>query len=1073
MSTDERTGKVPAPLDVESLLQRLKPFQRATVDHAFRRLWIDEEPVDHFLVADEVGLGKTLIAKGVAARAIEHLRSRGRAVTIVYICSNSQIAGQNLERLRDLTGGQAQQNADRITMLPQTMGQVASEGVQLVAFTPGTSLRLGSTTGRVEERALLHWMLSHALDRIWLMQDPVIDFFRDWVGYDRFASRLEWKWSRPTLDDELIADFSGMLDTERGPFGGTLLGDLLDELDRWLAAGTPTDEMRSRRTILIGQLRMAMAQTAVTRLAPDLVILDEFQRFKDLFPGARSGPDSEYSAAQRLAQKIITHAGAKSLVLSATPYKMFTLPDELDDEDHHQDFHDTIGFLAGADRARRVAEHLNEVRCGMLLGTDGGRLAAEAATRAATAELQRVMSRTERLGATAVADGMLEEKPLPSLELRPKDLEIWTANDSIGRHSHGMDMFEFWRSSPYPVNLMDPSSYLAQTRVLKKAEDQDEDLAALLHLHRRGLLEWNDILEFREIDPGNPKLRAMIDAAMERDVWRLAWLPPSLPYTTPGGPFASAGAQSFTKRLVFSAWSVVPKAIAALFSYEVDRRLSAFASRPKDGSAIRYDSTRATPLLRFAVADGKLLNLPHLALLYPSAALAELGDPLAVARSTGTDLPLDRDRLLESVAQQIRERLDALHLPIVEKKGQTAGWYGVAPYLLDRGMQLEDMALRGTVDGETEGEETVSRFGDHVDFALDPDWDALGSPPEDLAQVLAMIAVAGPGVCALRALSRSTGGAESFSDARVRRAALSIGEGFRTLFNRPELMAAVRASTDAAAEDADGYWLRALRYCLDGNLQSTLDEYVHTLIDSLGLLSDDPGDRADKLADRIRATAGIRTAMNEVHSLSATGPAITHTVERLHSHVAARFGRTQSTEQAEKRETSVRDSFNSPFWPFILASTSVGQEGLDFHTYAHAIVHWNLPGNPVDLEQREGRVHRYKGHAIRKNIAHKHGAAALAGKGGDPWARMFEAAEDSEPEDSDGMSPFWLYDGPAKIERYVPAMPLSRESRQYRRLQRTLGAYRAVMGQPRQADLIELMGEDVEWPRIDLRPPRR
>src|SRR5699024_12274785 len=64
------------------------------------------------------------------------------------------------------------------------------------------------------------------------------------------------------------------------------------------------------------------------------------------------------------------------------------------------------------------------------------------------------------------------------------------------------------------------------------------------------------------------------------------------------------------------------------------------------------------------------------------------------------------------------------------------------------------------------------------------------------------------------------------------------------------------------------------------------------------------------------------------------------------------------------------------------------------------------------------------------------------------------------------------YEGPATIERYVPAMPLSRESRQYRRLQRTLGAYRSVMGQPRQDDLIKLMGEDIDWPRIDLRPPR-
>nr|WP_270246095.1 helicase-related protein [Coprococcus sp. AM11-30B] len=41
--------------------------------------------------------------------------------------------------------------------------------------------------------------------------------------------------------------------------------------------------------------------------------------------------------------------------------------------------------------------------------------------------------------------------------------------------------------------------------------------------------------------------------------------------------------------------------------------------------------------------------------------------------------------------------------------------------------------------------------------------------------------------------------------------------------------------------------------------------------------------------------------------------------------------------------------------PFVLATTSIGQEGLDFHNYCCVIMHWNLPSNPIDLEQREGR----------------------------------------------------------------------------------------------------------------------
>ena len=102
--------------------------------------------------------------------------------------------------------------------------------------------------------------------------------------------------------------------------------------------------------------------------------------------------------------------------------------------------------------------------------------------------------------------------------------------------------------------------------------------------------------------------------------------------------------------------------------------------------------------------------------------------------------------------------------------------------------------------------------------------------------------------------------------------------------------------------------------------------------------------------------------------------------------------------QAVNRRASVHRAFNSPFWPFVLASTSVGQEGLDFHLYSHAVVHWNLPANPVDLEQREGRVHRYKGHAVRKNVAAACRPAAFTG--GDPWAALSQPRS-SRPERRD------------------------------------------------------------------------
>ncbi len=170
----------------------------------------------------------------------------------------------------------------------------------------------------------------------------------------------------------------------------------------------------------------------------------------------------------------------------------------------------------------------------------------------------------------------------------------------------------------------------------------------------------------------------------------------------------------------------------------------------------------------------------------------------------------------------------------------------------------------------------------------------------------------------------------------------------------------------------------------------------------------------------------------------------------------------------------MRLAYNSPFWPFVLASTSVGQEGLDFHPYSHAVVHWNLPGNPVDLEQREGRVHRFKGHAVRRNVALTHAGAALQTSSDDCWSAMFAAAKSDCPGQND-LTPYWVYapDGGASIERYVPAAPLSREAARYARLLRTVGAYRLVMGQPRQEDLLRYVGNDaaaLEWLQIDLTP---
>jgi hypothetical protein len=132
-------------------------------------------------------------------------------------------------------------------------------------------------------------------------------------------------------------------------------------------------------------------------------------------------------------------------------------------------------------------------------------------------------------------------------------------------------------------------------------------------------------------------------------------------------------------------------------------------------------------------------------------------------------------------------------------------------------------------------------------------------------------------------------------------------------------------------------------------------------------------------------------------------------------------------------------------------------------------VHWNLPSNPVDLEQREGRVHRYKGHAVRKNIATHYARHALQSNDRDPWHGMLNAAVGARQPGENDLVPYWVYpieDG-ARIERYVPSLPLTRDRQLLVALRQSLAVYRLVFGQPRQEDLVEYLQQHIPPDQLD------
>src|SRR5215207_2144976 len=95
-------------------------------------------------------------------RTIRHLQVAGvERIDIVYICSNADIARQNVNRL-NATERQEFNLPTRITLLPLQLHALKTHGINFVSFTPGTSFDLRSRGGMIQERALIYWLLRYA-----------------------------------------------------------------------------------------------------------------------------------------------------------------------------------------------------------------------------------------------------------------------------------------------------------------------------------------------------------------------------------------------------------------------------------------------------------------------------------------------------------------------------------------------------------------------------------------------------------------------------------------------------------------------------------------------------------------------------------------------------------------------------------------------------------------------------------------------------------------------------------------------------------------------------------------------
>ena len=323
----------------------LKDFQRATVeriDTLFR------ENHRRVLVADEVGMGKTLIARGTIVKTARiRLEEKDDLFKVVYICSNISIANQNIRKLKVSDAAKIEGVSDtRLSMqhlkiTQQELDPELRDGfIQLIPLTPDTSFRLTNGGGTVNERALMYAILRR-MPELSHHRSELEKFFvyfaeAQWTSWAKEYYEYQVKDCEKKTGGRYPADLIEKI-REFNKTEHTI--DLLEEHLRLRKSGKP----EHKNKYVLNKLRVMFARISTQMLQPDLVIMDEFQRFKFLISS------DEESETGILAKQFLGGGDTRILLLSATPYKLYSTLEEIDDaqgvDEHYREFLQVMDFL--------------------------------------------------------------------------------------------------------------------------------------------------------------------------------------------------------------------------------------------------------------------------------------------------------------------------------------------------------------------------------------------------------------------------------------------------------------------------------------------------------------------------------------------------------------------------------------------------------------------------------------------------------------------------------------------------------------------------------------------------------
>ena len=657
----------------------LKDFQRATVERIDA---LYKSGVKRVLVSDEVGLGKTLIARGTIAKFARLRKAQGDdLVKVVYVCSNAAIAEQNLNKLK-ITQELRTENmaSSRLSMqhlnifLQESDEAVKNSYIQLIPLTPDTSFRMTTGGGTVNERALMFAILRRLpeLER-YLPELEILlryDAEKAWASwckdyYENEVLRCD-KASSGKYLKFMIEGVSRAL-SEKQPNGMSCLEEL--------AAVCETIRNGERYDLRIyGKLRVIFAKLSLERLEPDLVIMDEFQRFKFLLA---SDPDTETGM---LAGKFFGNKNVRMLLLSATPYKMYSTMEEIDEtqvDEHYSEFLDVMNFLT-ADPAKEAEfkEIWNNYSLRLKEFTNGETAVLEAKSAAEDAMYAHVC-RTERIEAKGSADLIDDADVKAALTVSDSDIKSYVQMQKLLDEIAGERVpADYVKSCPYLLSFM--RGYKLKQKIEEYFKKNPEKLGKLNR--ETFFLKRKSLDTYEKVPLCNARLENVMRHTFEENVKSelLLWVPPAKPYYVPeAGPYR--GAENFTKTLIFSSWEMVPRMLAGILSYEAERRtIGRLAKVERRETHYFSEESKRYPLpkLNFKLDGDRPAAMSLFCLIYPSFALADCYDPIDC---------MNRGLTLSETEAEIKRKITETlsSYPDDPTGAEDKRWYFVAPLLLD------------------------------------------------------------------------------------------------------------------------------------------------------------------------------------------------------------------------------------------------------------------------------------------------------------------------------------------------------------------------------------------------------